>query len=92
MHLLFLPFCGTSDQPCWLAEACIILLFLLLYVPVMISVHRLLPAVSHHVVTSHVTQCYTSTRIIESTLSSPPDVSCLHDSKHSAQWLARLMG
>ena len=22
MHLLFLPFFGTSDQPCWLAEAC----------------------------------------------------------------------
>ena len=31
MHLLFLPFFGTSDQPCWLAEACkILLLFLLL--------------------------------------------------------------
>ena len=27
--LLFLPFFGTSDQPCWLAEACKILLPLL---------------------------------------------------------------
>ena len=27
---MFLPFCGTSDQPCWLAEACKILVLLLL--------------------------------------------------------------
>ena len=29
MHLLFLPFFGTSDQPCWLTEARNFLLLLL---------------------------------------------------------------